>query len=332
MNAKIIPISELYRNKLISFLRQKYSTYSDAFIEFEVNEAISNAKEPKSIIVVNENDEIVGCHFYFNTKAWINGEERNACWGHNTYLEQEFRHIIGLDFVLKIIAVRNGFGYGLTDINYKIQKLVKGNIFINGLRKYCKLNIWFIWDKSFKLLGKQFLIPSSLPPSVNYREDVFQLCLDANEIKIPNGGFWYKNICEVDFIRDEEFLNKRFFFNPVNKYYVYTNQDKDLYFVVRPILHNGIPSIQVADFRYLPTQQDKVSHIFHAIEKLCRTLRIGIMLFTTSERNVKNLYERRWLCKSYPVAFVGGKKVISSEDAYIIVNAADSDDEYYAGE
>ena len=48
MNARIIPASELYRDKLTSFMHQKYSTYSDAYIEFEVNEAISNAKDPKS--------------------------------------------------------------------------------------------------------------------------------------------------------------------------------------------------------------------------------------------------------------------------------------------
>ena len=329
MNARIIPASELYRDKLTSFMHQKYSTYSDAYIEFEVNEAISNAKDPKSIIVVNENDEIVGCHFYFNTKAWINGEERSACWGHNTYLEQEFRRIIGLDLVLKIIAVKNGFGYGLTDINYKIQQLIKGNVFINGLRKYRKLNLWFIWNKLIKLTGKQFQIPSSLPPSINYGEDIFQLCLNANEIKIPNSGFWYKDICEVDFIRDKDFLNKRFFFNPVNKYYIYTNQEKDLYFVVRPILHKGIPGIQVADFRYNTTRQEYAEVIFHVIEKLCIRMHIGIMLFTTSERSIKAMYNNKWLCRSYPVAFIGGKKNVSSENAYIIINAADSDDEYY---
>jgi hypothetical protein len=329
MNARIISISESYKDKLISFMHQKYPTYSDAFIQYEVDKAICSELEPKSIIVVNENDEIVGCHFYIKTKAWIRGEEKSACWGYNTYLEYDYRRFIGLDLVLAMTEVKNGFGYGLTDINYKIQHLIKGNIFINGLRKYCKLNIWFFWDKIISFLGKQFQIPSSLPHSIQYGNNCFHLCQNAKEIKIPNGGFWYKDICEVDFIRDQEFLNKRFFQNPVNKYYIYTNQDKKCYFVIRPILHQGILSIQVADVRYLPTQPELAKIIYLTIERICSKIHAGTMMFTTSDRTIRTLYENNRLCKSYPVAFVCGKKNVSSADANIIVNAADSDDEFY---
>lgn len=330
MKAKIIHPTEQYRNKLISYMHQIHPTYTDAFIQYDVDEAIGNKDfETKSLIVVNESDEIVGCHFYFNTKAWINGEERNALWGHNTYLNKEYRRIVGLDMMLEMATIKNGFGYGLTDINYKIQKLIKGNIFINGLRKYHKANIWFAWGMLLRSLRTKIQIPKSLPSYINYGKEKFTLCQNVNEIYVPNGGFWYKDICEIDFIRDQEFLNKRFFYNPVNKYYIYTNQNRNCYFAIRPILHQGIMSIQVADVRYLHTQPEHAKTIFRTIEKICSRLHAGSLLFTTSDRVIKTLYDKDRLCKSYPVAFICSKKNVSSTNANIIINAADSDDEYY---
>ena len=79
--AKIIPMSEEYRDKLIEYMHKKYPTFTDAYIQYDVNEAIGTPETgTKSIIVVNDNDEIVGCHLCFITKAWIKGkEELSGC-------------------------------------------------------------------------------------------------------------------------------------------------------------------------------------------------------------------------------------------------------------
>lgn len=330
MNAKIIIMSDAYKVKLTDYMHHIFPQYSDSYIDFDVKEAIGDKKlGSKSFIVVNDKNEIVGCHLNFITKACIKGEENTIVWGHNTYLDEGYRRTMGMDLILEMAATKNGFGYGLTDINYKIQNLIKSNIFINGLRKYCIVNIWYIWWKLLKMTRKELHIPQSLPSHINYKTEKFYLCQNANEINIPDRGFWYKDICEIDFIRDQEFLNKRFFQNPVNKYYVYTNQDKNCYFAIRPILHQGILGIQVADVRYLPTQPKLAKIIYLAIERICSKIHAGTMLFTTSDRTIRTLYENNRLCKSYPVAFVCGKKNVSSADANIIVNAADSDDEFH---
>ena len=41
------------------------------------------------------------------------------------------------------------------------------------------------------------------------------------------------------------------------------------------------------------------------------------------------LFDNNKLCRSYPVAFVGGKKNITSKDSIVYLTAADSDDEYH---
>ncbi len=330
MNARIIPLSEQYKSRLIKYMHKVFPSFSEAFIQYDVNEAIEGQKiRNLSYIAVNEKDEIVGCHMSFVTKAYIRGKEKVIAWGHNTYLDEEYRRQVGMDLILEIVSFKYGFGYGLTDINFKIQHLIKTNIFINGLRKYCKINKWYLWGVIRKKLRTKRQIPSTLPSSISYRHKIFHLCYDAKDIIIPNGGYWYKDICEVDFIRDYEFLNKRFFKNPVCKYYTYTNQERNCYFVIRPILHRGIIGIQIADIRYNPTQPELAVLIHHTIEKLCSKLHAGTMLFTTSDRTIKTMYEHDRLCKSYPVALICHKNHLSSSNANIIVNAADSDDEYY---
>ena len=82
MKASIIPMSESYRDKLEAYMHQIFPTYSTAFIKYDVKEAVgTNAKESKSVIAINEENEIVGCQIYFNTKAWIKGEVKDAFWG-----------------------------------------------------------------------------------------------------------------------------------------------------------------------------------------------------------------------------------------------------------
>ncbi len=330
MNANIIPMSDSYRSKLEAYMHQKFPTYSNAFIKYDVNEAIgTEIQESKSFIAINEEDEIVGCNLGYITKAWIKGEVRLAVWGHNTFLNKEYRRHLGLDLIMKMVENKDGFGYGLTDINFKIQHLVKTNIFIKGLRKFCIVNRWFFWKEICKRFGKKYKEQSSLPSIIKYKDTLFHLCKSAKEINIPNEGFWNKDICEIDFIRDEDFLNKRFFHNTVHKYYVYTNQNNNCYFTIRPILFRGISAIQVADFRYSTHDPSMPKRIFQAIEKVCIKSHSGALLFTTSDRNIQKIYMKRKLCKSYPVPFVCYRKNVSSENAYIFVNAADSDDEFY---
>lgn len=330
MNARIIPMSEEYKDKLTAYMHRKYPTFTDAYIQYDVNESIApEESEAKSLLVVNDNDEIVGCNLYFITKAWFKGQENIVAWSHNTFLDEEYRRIIGMDFVLELASTKNSFGYSLTDINIKIQRRLKKIIFISGLRFFRAFNIWAAWGTVNKFVGRSPKIPDNMPQVIHALNETFTLCTNAKDIDIPNGGYWNKDICEVDFIRDEEFLNKRFFKNPVNKYFVYTNQKRDCYFVVRPKIHEGLLALQVVDFRYLPNKPQMANVIFKAMEAISMKLHAGIILFTTSDKQVKSLYESKNTCKSWPVAFICERKNVTSEDAYIIVNDADDDGEFH---
>ena len=85
----------------------------------------------------------------------------------------------------------------------------------------------------------------------------------------------------------------------------------------------------VVDFRYDNSKPTQIELIFKAAQKVCNQKRLGAILFTTSDKNVKSLFDNNKLCRSYPVAFVGGKKNITSKDSIVYLTAADSDDEFH---
>lgn len=329
MNSKIIPLSEEYRAPLTIYMRIIFPSYSLEYIAFDIDEAIKgNQERATSFIVINDNKKIVGCHLSFNTKAWIHGKEVSAIWGHDTFLDSEYRREAGMDLILEISAYKYGFGMGLTEINYKIQKLIRSNIFVDGVRKYCVLSSWVLWRKALYYLRITPKVPI-LPSLIHIEDKTFIQCHTPKDIAIPNGGYWNKDICEVDFIRDEAFLNKRFFQNPVHHYYVYTLKDECCYFVLRPVIFKGIFVLMVVDFRYDYRKPYLIHWIFKAARQVCNKKRLGAILFTTSDDNVKTLFKKDKKSKSYPVAFVGGKKYITSNDSLIFLTAADSDDEYH---
>ena len=330
MAARIIHLSEEYSGQLVTYMHKTYPAFSDVFIQYDVNEAIGHKdSEPNSLLVLNDENQIVGCHLLFNTKAWIYGKEEKIVWGHNTFLDEEYRKEIGLDFVLEIARIKNGFGHGLTKKNMKIQQKLKRSTFLSGIRKFRVTNCWAIEG----VIKKALKIPDNLniilPKEISINNDKFNLCTKASEISIPNAGYWNKDFSDIDFIRDEEFLNKRFFNNPVHKYYIYSNRNKDCYFVVRPILFKGVRAVILVDFRYLPENSIVVKQIFKATEKLCNKIHAGVMVFTTSNKIIKDMYGKKILCKHYPDTVVTGQKFAKSIDTYAIITAADSDEEFY---
>ena len=329
MSAKIIPLAAEYTATLAVYMHKKFPLYSKEYISFDIDEAINSNKETAtSFIAIDDDRNIVGCHLSYSTRAWIHDNEVTAIWGHDTYLDSEYRRELGMDFVLESTSYKYGFGMGLTDINTKIQKLVRSTIFVDGVRKYCVLSPWILWRKVQSILKAPTSVPS-LPSVIHIADKSFTRCQYPKDIQIPNKGYWNKDICEVDFIRDEEFLNKRFFLNPVHQYYVYTLKNESCYFVLRPVLFKGVYALMVVDFRYDNTMPTQIELIFKAAKKVCNQKRLGAILFTTSDKNVKSIFDNNKLCRSYPVAFVGGKKIITSKDSTVFLTAADSDDEYH---
>lgn len=326
--SSIIRINQKYRETLITYLHKIYPDKTDVYAKYCADTAI-DVEDAQSLLVINNQNQIVGCHLFFETKAMIKGEERRVLWGHDTFLNPEFRNELGLEFVFEIASVKDQFGYGLSDVNRKIQKRMPMIAFIgNGMRKYCFFNPWVLWGGVKRIFCLSH-IPSAMPETVAVKNRKFILCSSTSQMEFHNGGYWNRSNMDVDFIRDEAFMNHRFFFNPVHRYYVYASEQSDSYFVARPIIFKGFNALFVVDFRYDMSCPEMFDFIFDAAEKLSRQLHMGVMMFTTNDPLAEKRYATSKWCRTKYVDLIANKKNGVNSQSTMLVTAADSDGEFH---
>lgn len=321
-DCKFINYSEDWRDKLRAYMLKTFPSYTEAYIDYCLD--CSSGATP-SIMVLNEHNDIVGCQLFYCTKVLIQGEEMDTHWGHDTYLDKEYRGAFGLDFVLYLNRFI-GFGLGLTSINNKILHKKKAG-FMDGTYSYYSITRKVVFTPFQMLFGVSPKLYDKDELKVeNY---VFHRIYDAKEMTIPNNGFWLKNILDVDFIRDEAFLNNRFLHNNVHSYYLYSMDYKGetCYFVFRGTKYRNMPAITLCDFRYSNPELSTV--ILKAFWRIAVKSNIGILLFVGGDTNIDKNMSKVMLKYKLPMDFVVHIKV--KTDMTYCVTGADSDVDFLKG-
>lgn len=316
---KIIPYNPLYRNKLYAYLKRISDNKDDNYLQYCIDK--SDGEIP-SVLVVNGIDEIVGCHLFFNTSLMAKGEEKKVAWGHETYLDTDYRSAAGLDFVLSI-SDDNSLGIGLTEINKKIITKMKRSVFMETVFNYFLLNIFFpigVLKKLFKAGLKPLKAPQNITAGV-----IFKLVKEVDDVVIPGNGYWHKNV-DYDLIRDKEYINDRFLDNKVFNYTVYeyhNNNEESCYFVIRPILYRGVPTILLVDYRYYGNEE-LMRSILSAVKKLAIKNYIGVIQTTSGIKVVEDVFNSK-LCIKRLAQVTIPKSLNPSASDYISITPADSD-------
>lgn len=315
---KIINYTEEWREHLCSYLHKRFPTYSDAYIEYCLDH--SSDRLP-SLMVINEDNTIVGCHLYYCTKVKVNDEIIDTQWGHDTFLDKEYRGKMGLDLMLATHS-KKGFGVGLTDVNEKIQKLLK-EVFFKGVYNYY-LVTWSLIHSPVQLLFKLKPVIKT-PDSIKIGKCIFRRINDADKLNIPNEGFWNKDNIDIDFIRDSYFINERFIKNQVHQYYLYAlDMGKEkCYFVVRQTCYRRIPAITLSDYRY--TNSRMLSYILRAVIYLGNISNFGVVVFMAGDNNMESAIKGRIHYKTKE-DFVTNMRI--NPDSTYIVTGGDSDADF----
>lgn len=320
MEYKIISYDRSFKEKLLVFMRQIAPQFSNAYVAYCVSRADADDEEQPSILVVDENKNIVGCNLFYQTEVMIAGKRLHTVWSHDTYLNQEVRAFMGLDFVL---AVNNTayFGIGLSDINRKILK---------------KLRLTF-WDNLYNYCfpTKSFLFSILLRPGkikaldrICVGNEGFLRVSKASDINIPNDGFWYGGVHDIDFIRDEDFFKTRFFENNTFDYCVYQLQGQYCYFVVRYVKFKGVPTLYVVDYRYDSDKPYQMDLIVSASEALANKSNLGLVLMMSNDKYVAQLTGKKRFLLKKPTDYVATRRVKVNSQMSSFVTAADSDVDY----
>lgn len=313
---KIVTYTPQWRGALRKYMHKVFESYSDAYIDYCLDHA--GGRNP-SLLAVNEKEEIVGCHLYYCTKALVNGEEIETQWGHDTYLNEEYRKEIGVDFLLarkKIPA----FGVGLTKTNTKMRKLMK-SVFLKGVFNYYTITPAILLSPFQKLFHLKTAVTNV--DSVVVSETIFKRVYSSDSVRIPNGGYWYKGYYDLDFIRDAKFLDYRFFKCAVHDYRVYATDEA--YFVVRLSSYRGMPALMLSDYRYNPAQQQLADAIMKAVLKLARLSGLGIVYFVCGDKRIDSFFKHR-MCLKTPMDFITSYNI--AENTSFVLSGGDSDAEF----
>lgn len=312
----MVHFSDEWSDKLKSYIKKTFPNYSDSYIKYCISH--SNG-QTHSLLVINQYDDIVGCHLYYCTKAIVNEQEIETQWGHDTYLDEEYRKEIGVEFLLarkKIPA----FGVGLTETNAKLRKLMK-SIFLNGVFNYYTITPFIVTSPFQKLFQANVRIRNV--ETLKIKGAIFKKVHSVDEIQVPNGGFWYKDFYDLDFIRDASFLDERFFKCSVHDYKVYASTDS--YFVVRESKYRGIPALMLSDFRYNPANPESAVTVLKAVMKIARMSHLGIVYFVCGDTKMASLLKKRIHYKTH-LDFITSYK-ISPETTFSLCGG-DSDADF----
>lgn len=318
---EIISYNSQYREKLLTYLNKLNRGTNKNYIDYCVDR--SEGDIPSIIVIDKEKDVVVGCHLFFSTKMYAKGEVKSVAWGHETYLDEDFRGAAGLEFVLSINC-NNSLGIGYSDINREVQKRIKKNVLMETVFNYFLLNIYFPLGVINKII-KRSLTPLKRMEQVKTAVN-FRLAKNADSIVVPDNGFWFKDQVGYDLIRDKHYLNYRFFNNRLFDYsvYEYHNEDGDsCYFVVRPILYRGIPAVLLVDYRFHGNGQ-LMRFILDAVKIIARRNHIGVIQTTGGMKEVERVFDSPFCIKRHGECMIHKSLSPASTD-YVSVTPADSD-------
>ena len=323
MKTKIVSFENCYSLELKNFLKKIYPHYSENYLNYIISNAIDeNYVESPALLVLNEKEEIVGCHFYYYSKAKIHGKIKSIKWGHDTYVLESYR---GCGLATKIDEL-GSYGIGLSETNVKIRKKKKATFF-DGLYNYFIPNYKLFSSLIKNYFGKASdsitIVPSQLTIDIFH----FNIVDDVNELKIPNNGFWNDSELDIDFVRDHYFLKKRFFDINVHNYFIYQCLEKNCYFVFRVITFKKVKTLFLVDYRFHFNEKDVFRAMMKAVNKLVNLNKCGAILCLSNDSEIAKYCKNHLGLKS-PYTFTATRNLEIPSSFKSLVTAGDSDADF----
>lgn len=275
--------------------------------------------EEKQLIVRNNKKLIVGCNLFLKSRAHFLDHEEDIYWSHSTYLEPSYRASCGIKLMMKVEERENVFGFGLTDINEKLQHLI-GNVFLSSSIAY------LVQIPSSALNFSAGKDNCGIPEYFETAGRTWKRIRRSHELQYPNEGYWNKEKLSVDFVRDEDFIRRRFL-NHYKEYYIYSQvQPKEsVYFIWRYIHYNDSIAVYLVDYRFSIDNPAQMKGIVDALVYIALLNHIQrIFVFSTIGLPQPE----------YPTSIYGSPSLIvtnhiMSKDTTVFVTPADSDCELW---
>ena len=267
--------------ELIRFGEKAFPDRKDKYnklINFVFHDRIS--EYTGGIILLDDNNKIVGQSLYTTMNLHYNNEIRQSGWGYELIVDEKYRkETWGIEIMM---ACRRLFpGTCSTGSNPTALKLNQklGYNLIGEIRKYIGIS------------SIPFLFKTLLPSKKSYPDDIndFTLIKDKSEFRIKR--FYNQYLIEPG--REKDFIEWRFFSPNFKKYSVYQNKDDD-YFVLRTIRYKGIEMLLVSDFRCSLNNCDSFEKMYKTIKKIAVKKRIPFVLCSSSHKITDEILEKNY--------------------------------------
>jgi hypothetical protein len=288
---KIVHFDKKNFEELLAFSKKIWPEKSEEYLRFRLFKFPEQTEDNRyNFLVKNDEDRIIGCTLYFPTRALIKGKEEKVFWGHDMYVEEQYRGLASLFLITEQLKIKTSFGFGQTEINKKIQKGL-GAKFIDAADLYFIINIWSfkVLLFKFKLIKANDISKNRYPEKLTIGKYTFSKISDVRDLKIPGKGFWCHSMVDIEFVRNEHFLRTRFFENFIEYHFYKLDtadpiKDDECYFVARRIIKKGIPLLSIADFRYNLAKPEQLTLILKAGSRLARYNKLPLSVIRTSHR------------------------------------------------
>ncbi len=276
---RIIKYSPEYYDKMIAFNNKVYKrTQNEKYFSHRfINHPLSN--NHPHIFLATLDDEIVGQEVFLPLKFRSQKSTYSGYWGQDIVALPEVRNLgVGKELVKTSDTVDNMFVIGLTPISLKIYK--RKGYHIYDFQKLIKLRSVFTLAKIFyKIKSNKNLI---FPEEISINKSSFKKQTSAPEM---NCNYWNENYLE--FSRDKDFLNWRFFgLYDYFHFYFNNSTESPIYFVLKEITWKNMNFIALVDYRLKIDNKDSQRLIFRALNAIVNKTGANGIITGCSDKNL----------------------------------------------
>jgi GNAT superfamily N-acetyltransferase len=282
--------------------------------------------EPNQSILAIENGEPIGQTCLFPTEIAYNQQKESAFGEVDLIVLPQGRGKgIGKELVKRCHELSNVFVLGISPVSMDLHKGV-GSVFHSSLHKFIKLRHPLL--SMLTLMGK----PSkeqklNMPQTLTVGNNTFTPTTSAPQTHRLN---WSADTLE--FVRDEKFMNWRFFgdYNHFDCYYNH-NQAQPIYLVTKQLSWNRHQFLAVVDFRLNIHNPDEVKALTEACHQLLhQSQAAGIIIGASTPQLIEQLNQSGYNEFEPPsLLFTNSARITNSDSKpQVMITMADSDLEF----
>lgn len=282
---QVFPYSPQWHSRLLDYMRTVYPSRDEKYLEWWLSNMDSGDESDwQKCFIVLEEEEIIGCTTAIPIELVRNGVRRDFYLRGNTIISPEKRgRGVSKSLYDKVNSYNNWLSVGITDIAWKIQpKYVKSFTPIRPINVYIAANGWIL-PEIVRYLLKRKPLTMDFPKQISLPHgESFVLINNVKELDFPAKVSWTAD--SVELVRDESYLQKRFFDIYCAEWYAlykYEKQGKtEGYTVLRKISYRNVEMVSVVDYRF--ENRDDERKAFRLAQKVARHNKIGLVFAMSS--------------------------------------------------